>query len=178
MCCLICIARLKKTRDDFLKVLGNSLIAPRLWMPYQVGDEFLRNREQEIANQIESNFTLRKLAETARDTIKKTIKQKSDDFRWRHIEQSDLVQQIDKAFEEIFAAVSKQPAYDISVDSDPILSAVETLYSGKIGADFTETEYHLLFTEGEFRHREKMPPGYEDADKPLLKNKFGDLIVW
>ena len=71
---------------------------------------------------------------------------------------------------------------------DEIRRKLDSILSGKIGGPFTQEELDAIYSEGDFRFSNKIPPGFRDAVKGDLsdysylnvnyKKKFGDLIIW
>ena len=60
---------------------------------------------------------------------------------------------------------------------DDILQRIVIFFTDKVEPNFTEEKLKEIFTEGEKRYDEKVPPGFEDKKKSG-NNKYGDLIIW
>ncbi len=76
-------------------------------------------------------------------------------------------------------------ALEERVNRDDIKEKIAEIFEGKVGSPFSVDELKELYSEGERRYNEKIPPGYKDASKyknPAnsleKRSKFGDFILW
>lgn len=188
-----------EARNQILDALR--LVAPRLWLPYQIGLEFVRNRRGVIADRTDK---LRKaksqLDRPFREAWKDVqealdgVKALLDTFAADEAGQAELDESINEAhFKELIEPwrqtlcerIDKlRSSQDIGVNnfsdgSDPILPEVTALYGDRIGPipDPSELRKHIEHAVG-FRYPNKIPPGYLDAGKPTALLAAGDYLLW
>lgn len=189
---LLNLYRLPTTaRDELLKVLD--LLKDRLWIPYQVGLEFQRRRLTVIAAE-------RKSVEDALESASELVadlKQKVDglqlDKRGIGVDPQPLLADLEKANAKLIEAIQAAHKAQLDISSaDPVREKLDTLLMGKIGPGPTsQKDLDDLVSSGEDRYKERVPPGFADADKEKNPNeatfvqdgiryqrKFGDLILW
>ncbi|WP_394147473.1 PIN domain-containing protein [Shewanella atlantica] len=178
------------TRDALLKVMET--LEGRVWIPYHVGLEFQRNRLKVIAEQ-------HKRFSEVRGIVSKSVSGMQNEFdglqlkkRHSHINPDKLIENIDKVQKEFFDELSKLEEQSISVNSsDEIRDRLDTLFANSIGSPpADQKEIDDLFSEGEIRYKNNIPPGFKDASKDeknpdefsytgiTYKRKYGDLIIW
>lgn len=171
---LHCLRHPAAVRNELLRVFD--AIKNSLWIPYQVGLEFHRNR-------LDVEFS----AQDAYDALVKDREALVAKARERlHQLRAHPVIEVDKELgaldrfsrefhERMAAARSKHPV-------DEIASSVERLtklLDGRIGEKWTPEKLSALKKEGEDRYSKKIPPGYKDAKKDGGElDKFGDLVIW
>lgn len=164
---------LKKSIDYFKE---------RVWLPYQVGLEFHRNRESVIKELGGSKYEEFKkvLNET---TIPKALASLNSFKRHPCIDYL----YIEKAFEKLKSDLEKklvdwEKQYPFNVEEDQILQWVTDKFAGKVASDNTEEELLAIYKEGRVRYQAEVPPGYKDVT-PEKKEAgqrylYGDLIIW
>ena len=168
------------TRDEFFKVIR--FYKNRLWIPYQVGLEFHKRRE-EIIRKNASAYEL--LGDKLTEQLLKSVDALSSerDFaRHPYIDMGHIKSKIKRCSESIAKSLKQQgkehPDYS---KKDNILSTITELFAGKVGEDFVENDLENLYKEGEKRYSNEVPPGYCDEKNKKEKSKrslYGDLIVW
>ncbi|MFK0044741.1 PIN-like domain-containing protein [Streptomyces sp. NPDC090741] len=186
------------SRQEVLSALEQA--AGRLWMPYQVGLEFVRGRRSTLESR------KRALADAASDVNKKLMA-----ARKAIVEAKTLVcAQLDKyarADEEIdqLQALAADASVDSHLDlyrrefkrhldmlkadhslalntadaSDPILARIAELYGEGVGE---QPEGQVLRGRIEeataFRFPNKIPPGFADSGKDTPLKSAGDFLLW
>ena len=176
-------------REVFLSVL--SKIQDRMWIPYQVGLEFHRNRFPRIK---QANQRVEKLLQT----IQSTGNQLNDEVRSIELEKrnigiSDIQERLtavqaahSNLSEAVKLACEKLPP--VSLD-DPIGQKISALIADRVGsppADQADLD-NVLLADAADRFEKKIPPGFADAVKGeetyrdrgiTYLSKYGDLILW
>lgn len=168
----------ESTRKDFLTVIEK--LSDKLFMPHQVGHEFHENRNSVIEKQRKSHSVLLSEIESL---FKKSLEPIINQYK-RHpsiqVESLEKLQSdfLKKVKSELEKQEKKHP--DLST-KDETLDTITGLYKNKVGAEFTREELKKIYTEGEDRYKNQIPPGYKDADskrKKGEKHMYGDLIIW
>ena len=178
------------TRDALLKVMEQ--LGDRSWVPYHVGLEFQRNRLKVIAEQ-------HKRFSEVRGIVGKSISGMKNEFdglqlkkRHSHINPDALLANIEKVQAEFFEELKNLEEKSISVNSDDeIRNRIDNLFQNSIGSPPEDQKViDDLFSEGESRYKNNIPPGYKDSSKDeknpdeftysgiTYKRKYGDLIIW
>ncbi len=168
----------RQSSDDLFDIIKAH--EDNLWLPYQVGLEFFNNYRgiieginKEFNNLLEEinsidallaeKFNFNKLKNDPalnikqfREDINDFIKQeKSKIIKWQ------------KEFEEN--------------DKEAILNKILSLFEGKVGDDYDDNSLNTIYTDGEKRYKDNIPPGYADLKEKQNKGKrciYGDLIWW
>ncbi|GAA2623862.1 hypothetical protein GCM10010425_19160 [Streptomyces spororaveus] len=186
------------SRQEVLSALEQA--AGRLWMPYQVGLEFVRGRRSTLESR------KRALADAASDVNKKLMA-----ARKAIVEAKTLVcAQLDKyarAHEEIaqLQALAADTSVDAHLDlyrrefkrhldmlkadhslalntadaSDPILACIAELYGEGVGEQPEDQVLRERIEEAtNFRFPNKIPPGFADSGKETPLRSAGDFLLW
>lgn len=166
------------TCKEFIKVI--EFYKNRLWIPYQVGFEFHRRREDIIRKNAAAYKTLgAKLSES----LIKAVDALSSDFnRHPYINMPEIRKKVEKCANTIVKSLEKQEeSHPDYLKDDFILNEVTRLFNGRVGTDFSEEDLEKTYKEGEKRYSNQIPPGYCDAKNKKDKGNrslYGDLIVW
>jgi len=169
----------------------------RLWIPFHVQYEFLKNREKTIQKPVSSYDVLKKSVSEIGNVIEKKINPQLNNIsinsikkdQHPHIKQ-DSIKVFQKDVDDFlkkFKSFEKDVNNKIKVEenkinevikNDDLLSALENYF--KVGREFSYKEVTTIIDEGEKRFRNKIPPGYGDFYKGEKKGTqiFADLIVW
>ncbi|EEY5242699.1 hypothetical protein ET266_01770 [Escherichia coli] len=186
--CLLNLYRCEDhTREDIIKVM--KAVAPRTWIPFQVGFEFQRNRRVVIEDSIAS-------LDKIHDELKKIYTQnilssgsvKKQLYNALSEEISSLQEQIKKPIddyinEKIVPRISSKKKIS---EHDFIRDQIDEIILDKVGEPPTQEKINKINELGEKRYENKLPPGFKDAskqDKSFFSNiefqdKYGDLYLW
>ena len=168
----------KKSCDELIEIIKTH--KDSLWLPYQVGMEFLNNRLGVIEG-VKSGFN--RLLES----ISKTEAILEEGLKLKEFK-SDTAHNIEKLRDDIKRFRKNEESkikiwkkeYDDS-DKDAIFQEILVLYDGKVGDDYEEAKLEEIYKEGEKRYNENVPPGYDDLKTKKEKGNrylYGDLIWW
>lgn len=168
------------TCKEFIKVI--EFYKNRLWIPYQVGFEFHRRREDIIRKNAAAYKALgSKLSESLLKAVD-TLGSDSCFARHPYISMSDVRKKVERCANTIEKSLEKQEeSHPDYLKEDFILNEVTRLFNGRVGTDFSEEDLEKIYKEGEKRYSNQIPPGYCDAKNKKDKGNrslYGDLIVW
>lgn len=142
----------------------------QIFLTFQVGLEYNRNRYEIISDQENShNDFLKKLKIIEDDLNSKDSPPFLTDKL--HNSLSKVFNNVEKEVKEHIDSFNKMP------DNDEIFNKIDELFKGKITEKFDEERIKKIYQEGKLRYDKKIPPGYEDHKKPEEK-RYGDLIFW
>lgn len=168
----------KKTVAQFFEIC--SKISDRIWMPYQVCKEFMRNRPGVTMEQADAIDHYVAFAER----LSKNITDEFDKLKFKmhssiNIEQivGDIQQKIKDVNSELADARTGicGSAHD-RLANDEILDKIELLYKGKINTEPTDIDTQAkLINE---RYKNNIPPGYQDVKEKGPENAHGDCLIW
>lgn len=159
----------RPTAATYMTVLG--LLKDRLWLPYQAGLEYQRNRIGVVAKVLKGYDEARKSLEQVRSLVHS---KSQPPFL-----SEELVGKLDQLFEDANREMDESVA-DLSAfgSSDPIRDKLDGLFSGKVGTRFPDVQLEKIFAEGKDRYKIKVPPGYMDEKGKPGNDMFGDLVIW
>lgn len=178
-------------RGQFLEILER--VKDRLWIPYQAGLEFHRNRAKVISDKGKNISEILSTAAKSFSDIKNDVTALDIDKYGLGIESKPLLAELEQVQTKLSEAIGK--IHDAQLEmakSDPIQEKLFDLYAEKVGpGPKDQAELTSLIADGEKRYEDKIPPGYEDQGKSKNPNdayffhngikyerRFGDLIFW
>ena len=186
-----------ESRDEVLNVIRQ--IENRIWIPYQVGLEFHRNRLNVLGEQNSSLSTIKNSIRDSINSIEKKCKDLDLDKRHSEIETSNFIERFRELSESVINELDEIKAKKLTndVDEDVVLTELSELFSidkGSLGVPPKDQKIlEEIYKDGEFRAKNKIPPSFEDIIE-AQKNKsgeeyyafeglnykhgYGDLIVW
>lgn len=160
----------KPTRDALIQIMVSC--KDRLWMPYQVAKEFMKNRPEVILETMNKYEGMVSAGE-------KLVQEFANSLR---------IKQSDESCEELKSTISnwvdnkKNINLEVtSCNEDTILAQILELFDGKVGSEFDDEMIGKIKKEGKERYAKKIPPGYMDSKKISGdddNNAYGDLIYW
>ncbi|WP_130736933.1 PIN-like domain-containing protein [Flavobacterium sp. J27] len=187
----------KSTREKIYSEVFQKL-NNRLWMPFQVEYEYLKNREAIIKKPIKEKYEplkskIKKFKEVFSNDIGKRLEEVArethKDDKHPHIDQSEIntfkseVENFSKQINSFQEKILKQietVEKEISEceNNDDVLKALEANF--KVGREYSFNEIIEISLEGKHRYDYKIPPGYGDFYNNEKKGTqiFGDLILW
>ncbi len=172
------------TREELLGVLRG--VRNRLWIPHQVADEFLRNRQTVIRDRKNAYSAVKRSLSNARNDVKNKMGEMHTDPGI--IEAKDLLKRVEESFskligeaEELEKGAAIQSIQETNTpEDDEIWQAVGEIFDGRIGQGLPPRRKQEVLEMGPRRYESRIPPGFKDQDdksKPSDR-QFGDLILW
>lgn len=187
-----------ESRDEVLMALGQ--VSGRLWMPYQVGLEFVRGRRgalesrKRVLNDAAKSVNAKLIAaRTAIISAKETVRSQLQKYARVPGEIDALEQLVSEAAVEEHLAVYRDAfkshldmlrnGHDltpVNVDSaDPILPQVAELYGSRVGDQPDDQLLQRRLDEAvAFRFPNQIPPGFKDFGKETPLKAAGDFLIW
>lgn len=176
----------KSTFNDIKKVLDE--VSERIWLPYNVGDEYFNNRKSTIQSE-RSSFenAIKRLEEWEEERLNFNLLKGKLNQVGRLIpkEIEELYSKQEQYFQEVKNVVQnfKNEIDQIEDDhlpdneeKDEILEYLLTLFEGKVGDPLDPEDLSDIRKKGKDRYDKEIPPGYKDKGKK--ENEYGDLIIW
>jgi predicted nucleic acid-binding protein len=188
-----------EAREEVLQALKR--VAGRLWMPYQVGLEFVRGRNKVIhdrtrllsavAQQVRQSFdqAWQDIA-SASAQVKQLLANHAND----HAGQRELDELINrKSFQKltdpwmtelISRAEQIRNSQDVQLGSlvagpDSVLHQVAELYEDRIGKPPSNADLQRRVEKAaRFRYPNRIPPGFADSAKSTNLAAAGDFLLW
>lgn len=159
-----------KTRTVLISILEK--IKDRIWMPYQAAWEYQENRLDVIAKERELYSELRKTL----DGLVKNVQQKMHNHA---VESADKIkEELDGSIKKIIAIIDQGAnEHPDLLAKDDIREKITHLFDGRVGKKLDEKRLATIYQEGPKRYEQKIPPGFEDAEKGGTR-QFGDLVIW
>jgi predicted nucleic-acid-binding protein len=184
------------SREAVLDALEQA--SEHLWMPYQVGLEFVRGRRSVLESRKRTLSTAAKdvnskimAARRAIIEAKNLVRAQLEKYARAPEEIAELEELVsDAALEERLAPYRDafmqhlsmlKTGHDlVSVDTtDPILPRIAELYGDRVGHQPDEALLRRRLDDAlTFRFPNKIPPGFLDADKDTPLGTVGDFLLW
>jgi hypothetical protein len=171
---LHCLRHPAGVREELLRLFD--VLKSSLWIPYQVGLEFHRNRlDVELGAQDVYDILL-KDQEVILDKARERLRQLRAHPTINVAKELAALDMFSTDFRaRMAAAQAAHPAEEIA----GAVARLTKLLDGRIGEKWKSEQFATLKKEGEDRYAKKIPPGYKDAKKDSGEfDKFGDLIIW
>ncbi|MEH2056631.1 MAG: PIN domain-containing protein [Nostoc sp.] len=178
----------RPTVEDFLKILEK--LQNRIWLPYQVADEFLTRREEIIDSEAASfkkalsalekwkseqnkfNSLRGKLNEAGR-----IVAAEVDSLFDMQKNYLDAVDEVERVFREKINELANAH-FPFDADNDSILESILSIFESKVGEPYDEQTLQSLYKEAEDRYKKLQPPGFGDVKDKGDERKYGDFILW
>lgn len=171
---LHCLRHTTVVRDELLRLFG--ALGDSLWIPYQVGLEFQRNRLDVEFGALDAYDALIKdqeaIVDKARDRLRQLRAHPTIDV------QKELAA-LDMFLSDFKGRMEAARAAHPSAEIDGVVEKLTKLLDQRVGDKMPVDRLVALKKEGEDRYSKKIPPGYKDQKKDAGEfDKFGDLIIW
>ncbi|WP_326619968.1 PIN domain-containing protein [Streptomyces decoyicus] len=184
-------------REQVLEALRS--VQHRLWLPHQVGLEFVQNRHRVIigrkkALEDASRSLQKKLGEArtaivdARKLVQDLLIKYAQDSRAKEALESEISAQTVKALHSDWSAILSDhiqnlKQHDLAISSvnkgDPVLSQVAVLFGDKIAEPPDPAEVRRRVDEASsYRFPNRIPPGFADEGKGTPLSSSGDYLLW
>ncbi|MBS1991709.1 MAG: DUF4935 domain-containing protein [Cyanobacteria bacterium SZAS LIN-3] len=151
-------------------------LSGKLWLPHQVGLEFLRQKDAEIETQIRLH---KSSAQTIKSSISGLLNQLTDYKRHHWIDFPAL----EAIFKDAEAKANEdiQRRYDEKISYEDVCRGVTdklaNIYAGKTGLSYPAEVLSEKLAFADRRMRAGIPPGFGDLNKSTGK-QGGDVLVW
>lgn len=188
-----------EAREEVLEALKQ--VAGRLWMPYQVGLEFVRGRNKVIHDRTRLLSTVAQQVRKGFDqawqdvaTALAQVKQLLADHANDHAGQRELDGLINReSFQKLTAPWMKElisraeqikNSQDVQLGSlvagpDSVLHQVAELYEDRIGEPPSNADLQQRVEKAaRFRYPNRIPPGFADSAKGTDLAAAGDFLLW
>lgn len=166
----------KSTREDFIKILKN--VKSKIWIPYQVGNEYHNNRFETIESVISQYDDFIKRLDKIKNDLDKAKEEINKKKSHPHIT-SKFIEDIQVILEKEKTQIKKEKEkFGKLKEDDFILEDLKQLFRDKVGEPYSDDQLIELVKQGEFRYENEIPPGYEDTKNKSGIRKYGDLIIW
>ncbi|MBD2692964.1 PIN-like domain-containing protein [Anabaena catenula] len=180
----------RPTVEDFLKILEHLHLQDRIWLPYQVADEFLSRREEIIDSEAASfKKALSELEQwkseqqkfnSLRGKLKsagRIVAAEVEDLFDNQKNYFDAVDEVKKVFQEKIKELADSH-FPFNPDNDIILERLLLIFDSKVGDPYDKQSLQSLYREAKDRYEKSQPPGFMDAREKEDERKYGDFILW
>lgn len=167
------------TRDEVIQII--TFYKERLWIPYQVGWEFHRNRKVVIKQNAEAYDRMKNEFCNKIDELLNNAEAMANNHPLLNISEIKRRSKTFKSAVEKSLLLQKKSHPVIDDTNDVVLNTITELFEGRTGENFSEEDLCKIYSEGEKRYAHKVPPGYRDRkDKKSCppQELYGDLILW
>ena len=159
----------KDARKEIFEILKK--LKSRLWIPYQVGKEFMTNKDNVMSKSYNEYESLRKKISNLLDQAQNEIGQRKSNQLKCKKELNEIIENTKTSINKKLNKESEEKNPNIT---DEIEEKILGLFNERIGNIFEEEEYKKVKEEGIRRFNEQIPPGYKDAGK----EENGDYYIF
>jgi len=171
---LHCLRHPAAVREELLRLFD--ALKESLWIPYQVGLEFHRNRLDVELGAQDAYDVLIKDQEATIEKARERLKQLR---AHPTISVPKELAALDMFSADFRARMATSRAAHPTGDIAAAVTRLTQLLDGRIGEKWRPEQLAALKKEGDDRYAKKIPPGYKDAKKDVGEfDKYGDLIIW
>lgn len=171
---LHCLRHPAAVRQEILRLFD--VLRESLWIPYQVGLEFHRNR---LDVELGAQDAYGGLIKDQEATIEKARERLRQLRAHPTISVPKELAALDMFLADFRARMTASQASHPTEDIAAAVTRLTQLLDGRIGAKWKPEQLAALKKEGDDRYSKKIPPGYMDAKKDGGEfDKYGDLIIW
>jgi len=177
------------TAENFLNILEH--IQDRIWLPYQVVNEFFNRREDVIHSEAESfqkalsEVTKWKTENQKFSSLHGSLSQVgrivSAEVEFLFNEQKaylDAIEKVEQSFREKIEQLEKDHA-SLNPYEDSILEKLLLLFDdAKVGEPFPEADLVNLYEDADKRYQRLQAPGFMDMKDKKDERKYGDFLLW
>ncbi|MGR3173179.1 MAG: PIN domain-containing protein [Candidatus Scalindua sp.] len=162
----------RETVTAYFDVLNELKKKKQLWIPYQVGYEFYKNRVNVISEYEKSYDEILLILEKA----KSDIESKYRDHPFLNLR--EINENINKGLSGVEGKIKQaKNAHPKWLEKDEVLEKLNLLFEENVGNNYDEQKLDEIKEEGKERYENKIPPGFKDIKKNE-NEKYGDLILW
>ncbi|WLF51559.1 PIN-like domain-containing protein [Rhodococcus opacus] len=166
-------------RKEVLAVLTKDEVRSRLWLPYQVGLEYQRNRDKVAYDQSKVYDALDAAVQGLLNTAEEKIKAAIRDANVRE-EALEPLAAAREAVQQRLKELGARHVIDYSAIQrhDPVRVALDAIFSdaNQVGTKPEQQTLNERIAESKKRYIDEVPPGYldsKDKDRPE-----GDYLIW
>ena len=160
-----------QTRNTMWTILEH--LKNRIWMPYQVGVEYVKNRKN-VIDKVEESLTkieaeINKQLDIAKGKLQEVDKK---DIKCKE----QIIKLIDGTNSKISNLINTEKKQQNSfAKNDIVLNKILKLFENRCGKKETEEKLEIIKKEAKRREENKIPPGYKDRKKG---ENYGDYYIF
>ncbi len=171
---LHCLRHSEVVREELLRLFD--VLKDSLWIPYQVGLEFHRNRLDVQLGAQDAYDALIKDQEAVIEKARERLRQLR---AHPTINVAKELAALDMFVADFKARMETARKAHPKEEIDAVIGRLTGLLEGRVGDKWKTERFSAIKKEGDDRYSRKIPPGYKDARKDAGElDKFGDLIIW
>ena len=158
-----------ETSEALIKIFEK--LSDRIWIPYQAALEYHKNLYTVISKEAKSYTAASK---NVSDLLEIFTSKRGHPFL-----NKKSYEEIQRVFSELNKELAqKHDDMTSMLTENPLKEKLASIFSGKVGSEFSPEELTSIYQEGEKRYSEKIPPGFADAKDKKGNDKYGDFIFW
>lgn len=181
----------EEARDDLISRITQ--LADRIWLPYNVGLEYQRNRLAVVAEQKRRFRDVRQAIDASIGSLRGEFDRLQLKKRHSTIDVDGFLTDVDNTVAKFYSNLdSLESSHPSPQDPDPVRDKIDELFDGKIGPAFAKQEcLDAIYIDGAKRYANRVPPGYSDLPKGkpesedifqygslVYRRQYGDLMIW
>jgi predicted nucleic acid-binding protein len=167
-------------RAKLLRILQDPNINEKIWIPFRVYEEFLRNRPKVICEQWDIEQKIKSTIDKGLTDLKDNIEKKFSHRFHPYINSEQISTLLDSTNTKIQKEINREKSkrYNIEIHNDSLLEKILSVFDQKIGSEIDSDTIKKIYDEGKERFQNKIPPGYEDEKTKEPPECYSDLVIW
>lgn len=167
----------KVTFDKFLENLESEYFKGRLYITYQVGLEYGRNRSSRLEKQSSAPKNIESILNKSKGDLISAVR--SEHKMHSIIDIDGVIKDIEIGFDNAMKKIHEGNSEILAKHQYDVQSAIERFFDDCVTAKPSPEWLKSVYKEGQERYAEKIPPGFADQkDKADDSRKYGDLVIW
>ncbi len=164
-----------ETSKDLIKLLKHLKNQNRIWIPNQFAHEYLRNLPSIQGGVFQDYRDNKKTLKELQDQVIAWLEKFNDKTDFDLNARIDEIKTVFKTIKDGLNEHHKK--HKDRLENDNIEAEIEELLAGRIGESYSDERMSKIFSDGVWRYRLGLPPGFKDSGKDESR-RFGDLIGW
>lgn len=168
------------TLAEFFDLLER--IGTRLWLSYQAGVEYQRNRQRSLPQQRSVlERLIRELEGLSQNLETVAVPEYHPVLDLPGVEtcRLEVKTALESVIDKVRVALKDTPEFKAGaiLGGEPIRDRVTALFDGRVGSQLSASDLEAIYKEGAQRYAREQPPGYKDVakDEP---DRYADLVIW
>lgn len=160
----------KETRDELYNTLKK--LKKRLWIPYQVAQEYFNNKSNVISTVFKTFNDLSNKIKKEQDIIINEIRKKPE----KQMEcKKKIIDKLNNCFSEVYNIIDEEAKKQKDTSTEEVVEKmIFSLFNDVVGPKIEGDEYEQIKEEGHKRFKSQTPPGYKDD----AKEENGDYYIF
>ena len=167
----------KVTFEKFVETLESEELVGRLYVTYQVGLEYAKNRTTRLDKQASTSRNLEIILDKSRNDLISSIR--SGHKMHSILDIDAILNDIENGFNAALERIKDENPDILSKHQIEVQYTIEKIFDNHVTPKPSSEWLKGVYADGQKRYEAKVPPGFADQkDKSDDSRKYGDLVIW